>query len=96
MTHIQCSVKTETRFGSFKKEYREDELFEMGLLQEVKRDLNTSHTPGYTGEPDSKTNPSGHDTEGGSRSGQTHKKLRDLSVYDREERGCGMVGCCLL
>ncbi len=37
----------------------------------------------------SNPNPSGHDTEGGSRPGQTHKKPRDLSTYDREECGHG-------
>ena len=31
---------------------------------------------------------SGH-ISGGRRPGQTHKKPRDLSVYDREDRGCG-------
>ena len=30
--------------------------------------------------------------EGGSRSGQTRKKPRDLSAYDREERGRGEGG----
>ena len=42
---------------------------------------------------DSKSNPSGQDSEGGSRPGQTHKKPRDLSVYDREECRCGEGVC---
>ena len=57
-----------------------------------RRDLNSSHTLGCTRKTDSKTNPSGHDGEGDSRPGQTRKKPRDLSVYDREECGCGEGG----
>ena len=41
-----------------------------------RRDLNVSHTLGSEDKTDSKTNPSGHDTEGDSRPGQTRKKPR--------------------
>ena len=59
-----------------------------------RRHLNASHTLGCVGKTDGIPNPSGHDTEGrlGSRSGQTHKKPRDLSAHDREERGRGEGG----
>ena len=57
-----------------------------------RRDLNTSRTLGCTGTTDGNPNPNGHDTEGDCSPGQTHKKPRDLSVYDREDRGCGEGG----
>ena len=56
----------------------------------LKRELKTK--------TNSHLNPSGHDVEGDSSPGQTHKKLRDLSPYDRDDRGCreGGVGVCML
>ena len=54
-----------------------------------RRGQNSSRTLGCEGKTDSNPNPSGHDTEGGSRPGQTHKKPRNLSTYDREECGRG-------
>ncbi len=63
---------------------------ETNLLQ--RRDLNSSYTLGSSGKTDSNPNPSGHDTEGDSKSGQTRQKPRHLSVYDLEECGCGEVG----
>ena len=56
------------------------------------RDLNVSHTLDCVGKTDSNPNPSGNDTEGDSRSGETHEKPRDLSVFDREECGRGEGG----
>ena len=57
-----------------------------------RRDLNVSYTLGCSGKTDSKSNPSCHYTEGDSRPGQTHKKSKDLSTNDREERGRGQGG----
>ena len=37
---------------------------------------------------------SGH--TGDTRPGQTRKKPKDLSVREREERGCGEGGCCVI
>ena len=42
------------------------------------------------GKTDSNPNPSGHDGEGDSKTGQTRKKPRDLSPHDREECGSGV------
>ena len=47
---------------------------------------------GCLGKTDSKANPSGHDTEGDSKLGQSRKKPRDMSVFDRAECGCGEGG----
>ena len=63
---------------------------ETNLLQ--RRDLNSSYTLGSSGKTGSNPNPSGHDGEGDSKAGQTRKKPRDLSPYDREECGRGEGG----
>ena len=60
-----------------------------------RKDLNTSYTLGWSGKTDSKyskVNPNGHNVEGDSSPGQTRKKPRYLSPYDREERGRGEGG----
>ena len=57
--------------------------------EQKSRDLNTSHTLGYTGKTYSKSS-SGH--TGGRRPGQTRKKPKDLIVGYREECGRGEVG----
>jgi hypothetical protein len=65
-----------------------------------RRDLNTSHTLGWSGRnnSESRNGSSGHVR--GSRPGQTRKKSKDLSPREREERGCGdslgRVGVCMM
>ena len=54
-----------------------------------RRDLNASHTLGRVGRNNSKTSNGSSGHAGGTRSGQTRKKPKDLSVREREDRGCG-------
>jgi hypothetical protein len=56
-----------------------------------RRDLNVSHTLGYTVKQ-TETVRLVVVTEDVRRPGQTHKKPKDLSVCDREERGRGEGG----
>jgi hypothetical protein len=57
-----------------------------------RRDLNPSDTLGYTGINNSKPSSGTIGDTGGTRPGQTRKIPKDLSVREREHRGCGEGG----
>jgi hypothetical protein len=57
-----------------------------------RRDLSTVHTLGYSGRNSSKTSTVSSGHVGDTRPGQTHKKPKDLSTREGEERGCGEGG----
>jgi hypothetical protein len=66
----------------------------VGLMRDYtlkRRDLNTSHTLGYTGRKNSTPSIGSHGHTGGTRPGQTLKTPKDLSTHESEvsERGCG-------
>jgi hypothetical protein len=55
----------------------------------IRRDLNYSHTLGCAGRKNGKPSIGSHGHTGDTRPDQTRKTTKNLSVHDREERGCG-------